>query len=147
MSFLPPSTNVLYRGFPGSVWFLGFYGLLELGPGLIHFLLPDGGAESIAGLDLTHHKDVVVGTFAWMGSLQIAYGLAILAVATWYRQLVPLFLSLALVERLLMAVAAWVTKASPIGHHPPEHYASLLLVPVLAGFLVLSIRGNRRAEA
>jgi hypothetical protein len=33
-----------------GVWFLGLYGLLELIPGLIHFLLPDGGAGVIAGL-------------------------------------------------------------------------------------------------
>ena len=40
-----------------------------------------------------------------------------------------------------MSVAAWVTKPSPTGHHPPEHYASLLLIPVLAVFLTLAIRG------
>jgi hypothetical protein len=113
---------------------------LELVPGLIHFLLPDGGAGVIAGLDLTHNAHTVIGVFAWMGALQIAYGLGILAVACWYRPLVPLFLSLALLERTLMALAAWVTKPNPTGHHPPEHYASLLLVPVLAVFSALATR-------
>ena len=51
------------------------------------------------------------------------------------RPLVPLFLGLGLAERTLMSIAAWVTKPSPTGHHPPEHYASLFLVPVLAVFL------------
>jgi hypothetical protein len=124
------------------VWFLGLYGLLELITGLIHFFLPDGGAGVIAGLDLTANKHTIIGVFAWMGALQIAYGLGILAVASWYRPLVPLLLGLGLLERLLMSVAAWVTKPSPTGHHPPEHYASLLLVPVLAVFLAMAIRSR-----
>jgi hypothetical protein len=55
-----------------------------------------------------------------MGALQIAYGLGILAVACWYRPFVPLFLGHGLVERILVSVAAWVTKPSPTGHHLPE---------------------------
>lgn len=125
-----------------GVWFLGLYGLLELIPGLIHFLLPDGGAGVIAGLDLTHNTHTIIGVFAWMGALQIVYGLGILAVALWYRPLVPLFLGLGLAERTLMSVAAWVTKPSPTGHHPPEHYASLFLIPVLAVFLAMSTRSR-----
>ena len=140
MNLLPPSSNHLYRGSRASVWFLGLYGLLEVVPGLIHFLLPDGGAGVIAGLDLTHNAHTIIGVFAWMGALQIAYGLGILAVAFWYRPLVPLFLGVGLVERTLMALAAWVTKPNPTGHHPPEHYASLLLVPLLAVFLALATR-------
>lgn len=146
MSLLPPSTNGRDRGSQASVYFLGLYGLLELVTGLIHFVLPDGGAGVIAGLDLTQNKHTIVGVFAWMGALQIAYGLGILAVACWYRPLVPLFLALALVERVLMSVAAWVTKPSPTGHHPPEHYASLLLVPVLVVFLALAFRSRAKNE-
>ena len=147
MSLLPPSTNGRDRGSQASVHFLGLYGLLELVTGLIHFVLPDGGAGVIAGLDLTQNKHTIVGVFAWMGALQIAYGLGILAVACWYRPLVPLFLALALVERVLMSVAAWVTKPSPTGHHPPEHYASLLLVPVLVVFLALAFRSRAKKRA
>ena len=140
MSLLPPSTNHLYRGSLASVWFLGLYALLELITGLIHFFLPDGGAGVIAGLDLTANKHTIIGVFAWMGALQIAYGFGIVAIASWYRPLVSLFLGLGLLERILMSVAAWLTKPSPTGHHPPEHYASLLLVPVLAVFLAMAMR-------
>ena len=145
MSLLPPSTNHLFRGSLASVWFLGLYGLLELGTGCVHYLLADGGAGVIAGLDLAANKHVIIGVFAWMGALQIAYGLGILSVAFWYRPLAPLFLALGLLERLLMSVAAWVTKPSPTSHHPPEHYASLLLVPVLAVFFTMAMRGHPRA--
>ena len=147
MSLLPPSTNHLYRGSLTSVWFLGLYGLLELGTGCVHYCLPDGGAGVIAGLDLTANKHTIIGVFAWMGALQIAYGLGVLAVAFWYQPLVPLFLGLGLLERLLMSVAAWVTKPSPTGHHPPEHYASLLLVPVLAAFLATAMRSRSGTDS
>ena len=142
MSLLPPSTNHLYRGSLASVWFLGLYGLLELGTGCVHYLLPDGGAGVIAGLDLTANKHTIIGVFAWMGALQIAYGFGIVAIASWYRPLVPLFLGLGLLERLLMSAAAWVTQPSPTEHHPPEHYASLLLVPILAVFLAMATRSR-----
>ena len=144
MNILPPSTNHLYRGSLASVWFLGLYGLLELIPGSIHYLLPDGGAGVIAGLNLTSNKHTIIGVFAWMGALQIAYGLGMLAVAFWYRPLVPLFLGLGLLEKILMSVAAWVTKPSPTGHHPPGHYGSLLLVPVLAVFLAMAMKPSSR---
>jgi hypothetical protein len=140
MNILPPSTNHLYSGSLASVWFLGLYGLLELIPGSIHYLLPDGGAGVIAGLNLTANKHTIIAVFAWMGALQIAYGLGILAVAFWYRPLVPTFLGLGLLEKILMSVAAWVTKPSPTGHHPPGHYGSLLLVPVLAVFLAMAMK-------
>ena len=144
MSLLPPSTNHLSMGSLASVWFLGLYGLLELGTGCVHYLLPDGGAGMIAGLDLTGNKHTIIGVFAWMGALQIAYGLGILAVAFWYRPLVPMFLGLGLLEKILMSVPAWVTKPNPTGHHPPGHYASLLLVPVLAVFLAMAMKPSSR---
>ena len=72
---------------------------------------------------------------------QVLYGL----LAFWHRLPVSLFLGLGLLERLLMSVAAWVTKPSPTGHHPPEHYASLLLAPVLAMFLAMAMRSRSGA--
>jgi hypothetical protein len=139
MSLLP-GIGEPYRGARASAWFLGLLGLGSVIPGCIHYLLPDGGAGVIAGLDMGAQRATIVGVFAWMGATQIAYGLAQLAVAFRYRSLTPLFLMLALIERSLAAIAAWVTKASPSGHHPPENYAVLVLAPLAAVFLVLSLQ-------
>ena len=137
---LPPSTNAQYRGTRVSVWALGLAALLTVGPGLIHSFLPDGGAVSIAGLDLGDRRDVVVGVFAWQGATQIAFGLALLATAVRYRSLTPLMLCLLLVERGLMALQGWWLRASASGHHPPEHYASLVGAGLALVFLALSLR-------
>lgn len=146
MSLLPPSTNPDYRGSTFSVVMLVIAGVGAIGPGLIHYLLPDGGAVVIAGLDLGAQASVVIGTFAWMGATQIPWGIAQLIVALRYRPLIPLFLALALLEKTLSAVAAWGFKASASGHHPPENYGVLVAIPLLALALALSF-GKPRAAA
>lgn len=142
MALLPPSTNDQYRGARVSVWALGLAALLTLGPGLIHSFLPDGGAVSIAGLDLGDRRDLVVGVFAWQGATQIAFGLAMLAVAVRYQNLTPLMLCLLLLERGLMALQGWWLRAPVGGHHPPEHYASLVTAGLAPALLALSLRAR-----
>jgi hypothetical protein len=147
MNILPASTNAEYRGSPWSAAYLGLTGLLTIGPGLIHYLLPDGGAGVIAGLDLAANRATIIGVFAWMGASQIVLGTAQLIVALRYRALVPFFLLLALLETALDAIAFWITKVSPTGHHPPENYAALATLPLLAISLFLSLRPRRTAPA
>jgi hypothetical protein len=147
MDLLPESTNARYRGSPWATAYLGLTGLLTIGPGCIHYFLPDGGAGVIAGLDLSAGRAVIVGVFAWEGASQIALGIAQLLVAIRYRALVPLFLLLQLIETALDAVAFWITKASPTGHHPPENYAALVTLPLLAIALALSLRRRHPAGA
>lgn len=144
MSLLPPPTNSDYRGHPSAPVFLLLAAGLTLVPGLIHSFLPDGGAGVIAGLDMGDRRDLVIGLFRWQGATQLAFGLALLAVALRYRSLTPLFLVLILVERGLMALHGWVLSPPASGHHPPEHYGSVAAV-ILAGlFLALSLRGSTR---
>jgi hypothetical protein len=144
VTLLPPSTNDQYDGARSSVVFLGLAAVLTLLPGLIHSFLPDGGAQVIAGLDLGDRREMVIGVFRWEGATQLAYGLAMLAVALRYRTPTPLFLALIIVERGLMALQGWVLTPPAGGHHPPEHYASLISVPLAALFLVLAMRPRRR---
>src|SRR6185312_7768680 len=143
MGFLPPSTNDRYRGAAAAPWFLALAAVLTLVPGLLHSFLPDGGAGAIAHLDLGDRRDLVVGVFAWEGATQLALGLGMLAVALRYRPLTPLFLSLVIVERGLMALQGWVLRPPAGGHHPPEHFASPVAVVLAAVFLALSLRPRR----
>jgi hypothetical protein len=137
---LPPSTNDQYAGARTSVWFLGLAALLTIGPALIHSFLPDGGAQTIAGLQLGASRDVVIGVFRWEGATQLALGLAMLAVALRYRTLVPLFLILLILEHGLMALQGWVLSPPSNGHHPPERFGNLAILPLAALFLVLALR-------
>jgi len=107
---------------------------------MIHSFLPDGGAGSIAGLDLSHNPTMIYAMFAWAGATQIVHGIVTLIVALRYRSLVPLFLLVSLLERLLLSVSAWVTHAPVSGHHPPGHYGSLVSLPLILLFLWLALR-------
>src|SRR5262249_51273929 len=118
--------------------------LISLIPGAIHYFLPDGGAGVVAHLDMGDRAPVIIGVFAWMGATQIVYGATQLAIALRYRALTPLFLTLALIERGLGAIAAWITKISPSGHHPPENYGVLVALPLIALFLALSLARRTR---
>lgn len=142
MSILPPSTNTAYQGHPAAPLFLLLAAILTLGPGLIHSFLPDGGAGVIAGLDMGDRRDLVIALFRWQGATQIAFGLALLAVALRYRSLTPLFLLLLIVERGLMALHGWVLSPPVSGHHPPEHFGSLVAVALGGVFLALALRGR-----
>jgi len=143
VAFLPPSTNAEYRGARVSAAFLGLCAVLTLVPGAIHSFLPDGGAGVIAGLDVGNRAELVRSLFAWEGATQLALGLGMLTVALRYRPLTPLFLSLVVVERGLMALQGWVRLPPSNGHHPPQHYASPVTAVLALLFLALALRPRR----
>ncbi|MBS0408615.1 MAG: hypothetical protein JSR86_01780 [Proteobacteria bacterium] len=146
MSLLPPSNNDQYKGSAFSAAFLALLAALTIAPALVHSFAPDGGAVGIAHLDLGNRRDLVVAVFRWEGATQLAFGLAMLAVALRYRPLVPLMLVLVMLERGLMALQGWVLSPPANGHHPPEHYGSVVVILLGAIFLVLALRapGRRR---
>jgi hypothetical protein len=144
MGLLPASTNDQYHGSIWSCRFLAFAAVTTILPGCIHAFLPDGGAGTIAGLDLTQSGAIIIGAFAWAGATQIVHGLAMLAVALWYRTFVAMFLALTLIERVVMTLNWWVLKPAATGHRPPEVYATLVLLPVLVAFLVLALRPAKK---
>jgi hypothetical protein len=146
MPLLPPSTNDQYQGARSAAAFLGLAAVLTLIPALIHSFLPDGGAQTIAGLDLGGRRDLVIGVFRWEGATQLALGAAMLVVALRYRPLTPFFLLLVVVERGLMALQGWVLSPPADGHHPPEHYASVAAVVLALVFLWLSLRRQNAAS-
>lgn len=110
----PPSTNDAYRGPSVAAAFLGLVSLLTVGPGLVHILLPDGGAGVIAGLDLSKDGPTIIRLFAWAGTTQLVWGLMLLVIAVRYRSLVPLALVLLLIERCIHALNMWWPKSGAI---------------------------------
>lgn len=147
MALFPPSTNGAYRGAPAAAWFLMGAAVLELIPGFIHYFLPDGGAGTIAGIDLSTRRDLIVAIFAWFGAIQIPFALLLLIIALRYRTLVPLGLLALMAARGLMTYDAWFGKGAHSGHHPPEHWASPVAVLLCLVFLALALRNRGAAEA
>ncbi|MEQ1864458.1 MAG: hypothetical protein ABL996_07365 [Micropepsaceae bacterium] len=145
MRIFPASTNGDYRGHPIAAYVLTLLAVGTIGPGLIHAFLPDGGAGVIAGLDLTQNGATIIGVFAWVGATQIVWGALMLLVSFAYRSFVPLVLGLILVERTIIALNQWIFKPGEGPHHPPEAYATLVIIPIVAAMLVLAL--TRRDSA
>ena len=127
-----------YTGHGSSLVFLGLCGVLTVVPGLIHHFFRDGGAESIAGMKLGEQRKLVIEVFGWLGATQISWGLLMWFVALHYQMLAPLTLLLILLERGLLVLRWWVWQRGA-RHRPPEHYASLVLLPLGVLFLVLAL--------
>ncbi len=68
MRFLPPSTNSAYTGSLLAAHFLSLFSALTIVPGCIHTFAPDGGAGTIAGIDLSQNGRVIIALFAWAGA-------------------------------------------------------------------------------
>lgn len=143
---LPPSTNAAYTGSPRAPQLLALLAVLTILPAAIHSLLPDGGAGVIAGLDMSSCRQLVVALFHWAGATQLVFGLVMLLAALRYRSFVPSVLLLLLVERGLHALHFWGGAPPASGHRPPEHYALLVAVPLIAFSLALSLREARATQ-
>ncbi len=141
---LPPSTNDQYRGSAWAVVFLGLCAVLTLLTGSIHSFLPDGGARTIAGLDLGDRAGLVISVFRWEGATQLGFGLALAAVALRYRPLTAWMLLCVAVERGLMALHGWLLSPPANGHHPPEHYGSPVAAVLALVFMALAMRERPR---
>jgi hypothetical protein len=142
VTLLPPSTNDAYRGMKLAAWALTVLATGTIVPALIHIGLPDGGAGVIAGLDLSQGGATIISLFAWAGTTQLVWGLMLLAISLRYKSLVPLALTLLVIERAVHTWNMWGPKGAHLagGHHPPEVWVTLGSVPVLAILLALSLR-------
>lgn len=105
-------------------------------------LAPDGGAGSIAGMDLSIEGAAagapgIIFAFALWGSAQLVYALLQLAVAFRYRSLVPFMYLLLLVETLLRMLVGHL-KPVHFAHTPPGAYANYVMLPLSLLMLILS---------
>lgn len=143
MTLFPPSTNTHYHGPHISAWFLMIAGAFEFAPGCIHYLLPDGGAGVIAGIDLTANSEMIIRVFAWMGALQMPLGALLFLIGLRYRTLVPVGLLTVAVARGLMSLDAWFLKGAGSDHRPPEHFASPVAMALALFFFFLALQRQR----
>ena len=107
---------------------------------LIHIFAPDGGANSIVGIAVDVDGGAnIIAVFAQWGASQL-----ILAVFYWlailrYRFLVPFMLATVSLEQALR-IAAGLLKPIDVAAPPPGAIGSLVLLPLSALALILSLR-------
>jgi hypothetical protein len=114
--------------------------LTNFGRGCIHAFAPDGGAHSIAGLDLSTARQTILSLFAVMGFHQLVAGAFQLYVLAVRRDLVLLALVLQTAETLLGVVNLYVYRTLPVPVPGAPFNAFILVVLTIA--VVIAAREN-----
>jgi len=142
---LPARADNTVRGSRVPVYVLALITVASLVRSCIHLLAPDGGAGSIAGMDLSvAGADGIVFAFALWGSSQLLMALVQLAVVCHYRSLVSAMYALLVLDLLLRMLVAWLKPVS-FSHTPPGAAGNWILLPVAVSMLALSLWSGAKA--
>ncbi len=108
----------------------------------VHIFAPDGGAGSIAGMDLSvQGAQGIVFAFALWGSAQLVYALIQLTVALRYRSLVPAMYVLLAIETMLRMLVGKLKPATFL-HTPPGAIGNYVVLPLSILMLGLCFSGS-----
>jgi hypothetical protein len=140
-----PSPSAGYRGTRFSLWALVAMTALTTARSLVHVFAPDGGAGSIAGLDVDVEGGAnLVALFAQWGWEQLLLSFVTVVILVRYRFLVPfawLLLALDWGGRMLVGEFKPLVVAAP----PPGAIGNWVFLPValIALWFALPRRGPR----
>ena len=135
-----PVSRLPYTGARSSWYFLCVLTLLSTARSLVHLLLPDGGAQRIAGIDLAVAGGPnIVAIFGQWGASQLVLALLGWLVVLRYRFLVPAMLLVVVVEQLLRMLSGQL-KPLQIASAPPGAYGTYITLALASIFLVLALR-------
>jgi hypothetical protein len=141
-----PADNTI-RGMKLPVYVFTLIAIISAVRSCIHLLTTDGGAGSIAGMDLSvAGAEGIIFAFALWGSAQLIYALIQLLVAFRYRSLIPLMYVLLILETLLRELVGRMKPVS-FAHTPPGAVANYVILPLALVMLALSLRVADRRVA
>ena len=132
VSAILPDDTKTYQGDPWVIRFYLFLTLVITFRSCVHVLRKDGGAASIAGIDIdVEGGQNIVAIFAQWGLEQLLLaGLAWLALIR-YRGLIPLILLINLLDNI-GRILIGRSKPLKIDKPPPGAYGQVIILPFLA---------------
>jgi len=143
---LPKQADNTIRGSRVPAVVFGVLTVVSIVRSCIHLLAPDGGAGSIAGMDLAvAGADGIVFAFALWGSAQLVYALLQLLVVIRYRSLVPLMYVVLLLETGLRWFVG-ATKPVTFAHTPPGALGNWMWLVLSVAMLGVTFRTAGRAS-
>ncbi len=132
----------------GSKWPLYLFTLITLVGtvrSFIHILSPDGGAGTIAGMNLAvTGANEVIFAFALWGAEQLIYALIQWLVILRYRSLIPLMWGVQLLETLGRMLVGQL-KPITFAHTPPGQIGNYISIPLCVLMLALSLWSGSKA--
>jgi len=143
---LPARVDNRVVGSRVPLYVLGAIAVVSLVRSGVHLLASDGGAGSIAGMDLSvAGADGIVFAFALWGSSQLLMALVQLAVVLRYRSLVPAMYLLLILEILLRMLVGYAKPASFAGT-PPGAVGNWVLLPLALLMLAWSLWSGVKSQ-
>ncbi|MCK7485014.1 MAG: hypothetical protein MZU97_05290 [Bacillus subtilis] len=141
----PRQIDNRYFGYRVAMFVFFALTAISFGRSVVHVFSFDGGANSIAGLDLTEGSANIIFSFALWGSSQLILALLQILVCVRYRKLIPFMYLMLFVETLLrMLVGAM--KEPVIDGIPPGGYANYVMIPLTLIMLWLSLRSPNKVD-
>ena len=138
-TLLPSNVNNNIRGTKIPFYVFALYAIVSTVRSCIHLLSADGGAGTIAGMDLSvTGADGIIFAFALWGSSQLLFAIIQLLVVFRYRSLVP-FMYLMLILEVLLRELVGKMKPVTFAHTPPGAIGNQIILPLAALMLVLSL--------
>lgn len=143
--FLPARADNTIRGSKWPFYGLVLIALIGTARSLIHIFAPDGGAGSIAGMDLSGSgANEVIFAFALWGAAQGVYALLQWLVILRYRSLVPLLWAVQLMETLGRMLVGHIKPVS-FEHTPPGAVQNYVYLVLSLAMLALALWSSSRA--
>jgi len=138
-ALFPITVDNHYRGSKIALWVFTILAIVSTVRSFIHFLTPDGGAGSIAGLDLSQGAENIIFAFGLWGASQLIYAFIQLLVAFRYRTLIPLFYLILCVEVLGRMTVGAMKPPILLNGAPPGGVANYIVLPLSIIMFILSI--------
>ncbi len=136
---LPAKIDNTIRGWKLPFYVFALYAIVSTVRSCIHLLAPDGGAGTIAGMDLSvAGADGIIFAFALWGSSQLLFAIIQLLVVIRYRSLAPFMWLMLILEVLLRELVGHI-KPVTFAHMPPGAIGNQLILPLAAIMLGLAL--------
>jgi hypothetical protein len=144
--FLPARADNRLRGSKLPFYLFILIAAIGIVRSCIHIFSPDGGAGSIAGMNLgVSGADEVIFAFALWGSEQLMYALLQWVVILRYRSLVPLMWGVQIFETLGRMLIGHL-KPVTFAHTPPGAYQNTIYLALAVFMLGLSLWSGRKQD-
>ena len=135
----PKTVDINYKGYKLALWVFMLLAIVSTVRSMIHFLAPDGGAGSIAGIDLSTGAENIIFTFSLWGLSQLIYAFIQLLIAFRYRTLIPLFYLILFFETLGRMAVGQMKPPVLLDGTPPGGIANYIILPLSVIMFILSL--------
>lgn len=142
-----PAADQPYHGGRAPLFFMVLIAFASTARSLVHLFVADGGAGSIAGIDLSVAGGAnIVAVFGQWGASQLVLALLQWLVIFRYRFLLPVMLVVLVLEQGLRLLAGHL-KPLQIDTPPPGAAGTYVALALGLVFLALAVRNSRSHSA